>query len=417
MAISLVHQATGSGTSSPLSVTITAAASGNTLVVCVVSKRSSGAARTVSSITCTNTTGWTKLAASGAFGTSYQTEIWYGHATATSGTSVSITMSGTTASLAANVSEFSGILTSGTIPDGTAQGTTGSGPSVTTAAYSTAKTGDLVITCEGHADGTAPSAQPGGSFANLTFANQSTVTGVQGNYIVLGTSGSQSATWTIGSVAWGSVMGALFPVVTTPTKDHTTDTDLKAGAVTTTKTHTTDTLLRATVTKSQTVDTLLRATKTKTHTIDTILRSTVTKAQTLDTLLRATVTKAHTTDTNLATASSAVSKTHTVDTLLLKPSTKFHTADSLLLATQTKTQLTDTLLRATVLKAHTADTLLLKTQTKTQTTDTLLLKTSAKSHTTDTDLKGSRTKAHTVDSYLSDGSTPKTSQLPLLLVG
>jgi len=203
LSIAFVRQ---SATFTTTSATITAGASGNTLVLIIASQRSPSA-RTVSSLSCTNVT-WANLAAA-ASGV-MDAEIWYGTiAGGSSGTTVTITMSGASSNIAGSVSEFSGILTSGTINDGTAQTKTATGTAVTTTAYSAALANDLVIAIEAHATGTGPTVQPGGSYANLTFNANSTTCGVQGNYILHGVAGAQSATWTIGSALWVSCIGAL----------------------------------------------------------------------------------------------------------------------------------------------------------------------------------------------------------------
>src|SRR5512143_2821860 len=174
MAIAFVRQAPGTNT-----VTITAASAGNVLICCVASYRSP-AARTVSAIATTNVT-WSKIGNQG--GGTTDAEIWLGVvAGGSSGTTVTLTMSGAGSTVASSVSEFSGVQVSGTIEDGTETLNTGSGTSPSTGNYTPAWNGDLLITCEAHADGTAPTAQPGGIWSNLTFANNSTTCGVQANY-------------------------------------------------------------------------------------------------------------------------------------------------------------------------------------------------------------------------------------------
>lgn len=203
------------GTATPY--TITAAASGNTLVLFVSSQRSP-AARTVSSIATTNVT-WTKLA--GVANGVIDGEIWYGTvAGGSSGTSITLTMSGTGATLALMALEFSGVLVSGTIKDGSGVTNTGTSVTASTGAYSTAASGEVVLSCAAYADGTAPSANPGGIWSNATFANNSTVCAVQGAYNFWGPQGAVSASWTITSAAWATCVGALKAALPPPTTWH-----------------------------------------------------------------------------------------------------------------------------------------------------------------------------------------------------
>jgi hypothetical protein len=118
-------------------------------------------------------------------------------------------MSGSNPNVAGRFVEFSGVLTSGTIPDGTAVTNTGSSTSPTTSAYSTTLVYDLVLTGVGYHSDTAPTSLPGGSWANVTWANNSTICGVQAEYILKGTVGAQSASWTISDLPWVTCLGAL----------------------------------------------------------------------------------------------------------------------------------------------------------------------------------------------------------------
>ncbi len=214
------------GAFSGTSATITAAASGNTLVLFFVNQRN-GAARTISSISTTNVT-WVKLA--GLQSGTCDVEIWYGTvAGGTSGTAVTLTMSGTGANGAGNILEFSGVLTSGTINDGTGVTNNNTSTSPTTGGFTANEGNDLLLACEGHLNGTTPSATPGGSWSNGTFANNSTTCGVRGAYQAIGTAGSKSASWTIGNVAWVTCIGAL--KVSPQTKSLTSGAATMAGGI------------------------------------------------------------------------------------------------------------------------------------------------------------------------------------------
>jgi hypothetical protein len=186
--------------------TISAASSGNLLILRIAAFRSPNA-RTVSSLSCTNVT-WTKLC--GTTNGTMDVEIWYGVvAGGSSGTSITITMSGTGATICGSVDEISGTVVTGTINDGTGVTNTGSSTSPSTGAFSAALANDFLIALEGHANGTTPSATPGGSWTDSTFSNNSTTVGCRGAYQLHGTVGSKSASWTIGNVAWVTCIGAI----------------------------------------------------------------------------------------------------------------------------------------------------------------------------------------------------------------
>jgi hypothetical protein len=186
--------------------TISAATSGNTLVLRIVALRSPSA-RTVSSLSCTNVT-WTKLC--GTTNGTIDVEIWYGVvAGGSSGTSITITMSATGATICGSVDEISGTVVTGTINDGTGVTNTGTSTSPTTGAFSASLANDFLIALEGHANGTTPSATPGGSWTDSTFSNNSTTVGCRGAYQLHGTTGSKSASWTIGNLAWVTCIGAI----------------------------------------------------------------------------------------------------------------------------------------------------------------------------------------------------------------
>lgn len=201
-----VRQSTGTSTSVTLGA---AAASGNFLIAFISAFRGAGV-RTVSSIATTNTT-WTKLAGTTNGGLSV--EIWKGVvAGGSSGTAVTITMSGASSTLAVNISEFTGVTAT---LDGTAATNTGSSTAPTTGALTTASTFDLILACGGYANGTAPTALPGGNYENLVFVGNGSANGVQANYIsgdyppTTATLGAQSASWTITSAVWVSCIVAL----------------------------------------------------------------------------------------------------------------------------------------------------------------------------------------------------------------
>ena len=201
-AVAFVKETTGTSLTPSVGFT-----SGSTLVLFIMTKRSSGGARTVSSVASAHTTGWAKLAGNSP-AASYGMEVWYGRATGSATETITVTMSGATVNNALNFSEFSGVLVP-TGVDGTAVTALGSSVTPATAAYSTIYGQNLILACEGHAHGTAPTASPGGDWHSLTFINSSTVIGIKGAYIDGGSIGAQSGSWTIATASWGTVLGAL----------------------------------------------------------------------------------------------------------------------------------------------------------------------------------------------------------------
>jgi hypothetical protein len=201
------QSAVATGTASPLAVTITAAASGNTLIAFISNNRGSATGRTISSITATNTTGWQEVGGIG-YGNS-RVAIWAGVATGTTGTSVSITFSGTVASgAAAYVEEWSGILTSGTILGATATTNTNTSTSPSMNSFTPLQKDSWAGACVGAQSGTAPSASPGAPWANAKTggANTSNIGGVTQQ---LNSASAQTGSWTTANVAWGTVVGEL----------------------------------------------------------------------------------------------------------------------------------------------------------------------------------------------------------------
>jgi len=203
MAYSFVRE-NAAGTASPY--TITGAASGNTLILAIAAFRSP-AARTVSSLATTNVT-WTLIG--GTTNGTMDAELWLGIvAGGTSGTSITVTMSGTGATLVMRAYEFSGGLLTGTIKDGTAVTSTGTSTAPAIGSYTPAATSELRVSVAGWANGTTPSGVPAGVWTPGTFTANSTTVGVQFLYDVIGDAAADTATWTITSAAWVTVTCAL----------------------------------------------------------------------------------------------------------------------------------------------------------------------------------------------------------------
>ena len=196
----VLQSATGT---SATTLTITAAANGNTLIFFIAA--SATASRTVSSLTCTNVT-WSKLVGT-LNGTTFDCEIWMGKVSGgSSGTSITIAMSGGAPTVACTALEFSGTVS---IKDGTGTTNTGSSTSPSTGAYSTGESLELVLSCAGYLNGTAPTGLPGGIWTAATFAKNSTTCGVQPCYALNGPRGSVSASFTITSANWVTCVVAV----------------------------------------------------------------------------------------------------------------------------------------------------------------------------------------------------------------
>lgn len=202
MGISLVNQATNSATiaGSTLAVTVTAPTNGNTMIVCVVNGGS--ATTSVSSISLTGVASWSSALVGTANGSgSFQnlSEIWFGLVGAGAGTSLTINFAATAKGRFANVSEWSGVLTSSPL-DGTGsknnQSTT---TTPSTAAYSTGTANDLVIAfLSGSGQSTVTTGPSGYTALNGGHTSGSGLSVFCVPYFqVVAGSGAQSASWTI----------------------------------------------------------------------------------------------------------------------------------------------------------------------------------------------------------------------------
>lgn len=224
MAITFVRESgSATGTATPQSVTITAGANGNVLIAWITSNRGASAARTVSSIASTNTT-WAKLTGASITNGSMGLEIWAGKISGgSSGTTVTVTMSGTVASgLATEICEFAGELSTITV-DGTAATSTGTSTGPTTNnTFANTLQDSLILSAVGYESSTGPTGTPASPWTVNTFRGTSSA-GVSSAYLLpLSTPGNHATSWTIGSTGdvWGTVIVALKSATQTlsPTK-------------------------------------------------------------------------------------------------------------------------------------------------------------------------------------------------------
>ena len=129
----------GTGTSSPISVTMASTPTNGNLLIAVIALRGSSS-RTVSSITETNVT-WTKIYAPSVYHSGsyyYDLEIWQGVVTASASTSVSVALSGS-ATAVVDIYEYSGVLTTSSTNLDTDANSSGSSTTASTGTTGTTK--------------------------------------------------------------------------------------------------------------------------------------------------------------------------------------------------------------------------------------------------------------------------------------
>jgi PKD repeat protein len=204
--ISLVKQATGSVTGgTTLSVPITTTA-GDALVASIAVK--AGSSVSVTRVADSTGAAWTKGAVGFLTGSNTRAEIWY-RLGAPALTSVTATLSASNTA-AANVSEWSGVATTGALDAaagaGNAASTTAATPSITTT-----QPGDLVVGALNY-PGSATSTLTAAGFTALNSFSVTTVANGRAAYRVASTTGSYRASWTLSSsAASGGAVIALKP--------------------------------------------------------------------------------------------------------------------------------------------------------------------------------------------------------------
>ena len=194
LAIALIQQATCTGASSPVTCTISAPASGNTL--CVMEGASQGSA-----ITSVSGGGVTWVAVSSST-VKFDAEIWCGPNSSGSGTTITINWS-VGGTLWANTSEWSGMPTSLT-KDGTARnnGTT-TNPIATS--ITTTNASDVML-----ATVIDPQTLSSGPTNSYTALNTAQANRVQHAYRIVSVTGAYSTDWTYGtSNDWETEHAAL----------------------------------------------------------------------------------------------------------------------------------------------------------------------------------------------------------------
>ena len=181
------------GSTSPY--TITAPASGNVLLGCFANRNSTNT--TITSVSQTNVT-WTFVGRVNSQ-SSNSVEIWYGVASASAGTSVTITWAAGTTTLIHQISEWSGVNTSSPVDAALISNTVTGVSSISSGNYTTTNANDVMISCVQGTGGTNPST-PTNSFTQLQVGNAGSG-GSSRNfgtaYRVVASTGTYSTGWTV----------------------------------------------------------------------------------------------------------------------------------------------------------------------------------------------------------------------------
>jgi hypothetical protein len=186
------------GTASPY--TVAGPASGNVVVGCFMNR----SVTTITSISQTNVT-WTFVARAQSSNTT--SEVWWGVASGTGGTSVTITWAAGT-NIAHQISEFSGVATSSPV-DGTAATNTNTTGTPASGNYTSSNANDLLFNCVSASTNTALGT-PNNSFNLLraTTAGSGGGTRALGDaYQIVSATNTYSTTWSSGGGNnWSSVL-------------------------------------------------------------------------------------------------------------------------------------------------------------------------------------------------------------------
>ena len=140
--VKIQGNARGTGTTTPISVTMGVAPTSGNILVAVIGNKNTLASRTVSSITQTNVT-WTQQVTKGY--SVNRVDIWYGVVSGVGGTAISVALSGNPSSgCVVDICEYSGLLTS-TFLDKTASSSGSSATPVTGTTVETTQGDELWI--------------------------------------------------------------------------------------------------------------------------------------------------------------------------------------------------------------------------------------------------------------------------------
>lgn len=205
-----VRQMTGfSSSSQTTSVSTTTPLTAGDALVLVATSFNSGGVTSISSVSQTNVT-WNLLKAQTSG--SVDTEVWYAlNIPSNASTTVVINwVANPTEIAAANVSEYSGIATSSAV-DGTPVSASGNSGSPASGNYTSSNGSDLLIAATGFDNNIPVNSDPAG-YTPLTFAQSSSdpdAVGVEGDYQVVSSPNTYSATWSISNGHWGAILGAL----------------------------------------------------------------------------------------------------------------------------------------------------------------------------------------------------------------
>jgi hypothetical protein len=186
---------------------------GDALILVIADEAGGGA--TVSSVSGGGVT-WTKAVATSSV-TNGDAEIWYGlNSTGTTGsTAITVNLSHNTNVQIADVSEWSGVSTVGAL-DPSTNSNNGSSTSITAGPITPSMNGELVISdgytgYTGSLDNPNPPTPSAGFTALVENSGLSGYYRGLGAYLVQGTAGSISTTWTVGSASWAAAIAAFEP--------------------------------------------------------------------------------------------------------------------------------------------------------------------------------------------------------------
>jgi hypothetical protein len=228
--VALVQQHAAGGTAATEQVNLNAASqSGDALVAEIAI--GAGSSASVTSVTDSAGGSWTKGPVGFLSGFNTRIEIWY-RVGAPAVTSVTATLSAAKPA-AVNVSEWSGIATTGAV-DGSAQGGTASATSISTPSLSTTNATDLVVGAVNYSAAASSTLNAGG-FTSLLDFNASTTVHGRAAFTVTSTAGSSQAAWTL-SAASGGNGGAIIAFKAAGGGGGSQNTPPTAGAVSLTAT-------------------------------------------------------------------------------------------------------------------------------------------------------------------------------------
>jgi hypothetical protein len=192
--IALVQQKTASGSAITLPVTLTAPSGANRALVATIGLAAASSA-SVSTVTDSTGTAWTKGPVGFLSGANNRVEIWY-RLGAPSVTGVTVTLSAAK-SAAVTVSEWSGVSTA---VDGSVGSSGATSTSVTTSTLTTTNAHDLIIGATNYPAAATSTLTSAGYTSLADFSTTSSVHG-RAAYRITSTAGATQAAWTLSTAS------------------------------------------------------------------------------------------------------------------------------------------------------------------------------------------------------------------------